>query len=130
MKIVTAAILEKEGKILIARRKKGLHLAGKWEFPGGKIEDGETPEECLKRELREEFEIDTEIGEYICESVHDYGKHHIKLLVYRANHVSGEFHLNSHEEMQWVSLSEMKRFEFAEADKPIAKHLEGANNVF
>ena len=65
MTIVTCAIIEKDGKILIARRAEGQKLAGKWEFPGGKVEDGESPEECLKRELEEEFGIPTEVGEFI-----------------------------------------------------------------
>ena len=55
---VTAAILEKDGRIIIAQRKSSDHLSGKWEFPGGKIEAGESPEECLARELNEEFGID------------------------------------------------------------------------
>jgi len=63
---VTAAIIEKDGKVLIARRRKGSHLEGKWEFPGGKIEQKETPEECLKRELNEEFGIEAQIDEFIC----------------------------------------------------------------
>ncbi len=59
---VTCAICEKDKKILIARRAADQKLAGKWEFPGGKVEDGESPEECLKRELEEEFGIQAEVG--------------------------------------------------------------------
>ena len=68
MTTVTCAIIEKEGKILIARRALDQQLAGKWEFPGGKVEDGESPEECLKRELEEEFGIQVEVGEFITPS--------------------------------------------------------------
>ena len=71
---VTAAILVRDGKILIAQRKSSDHLAGKWEFPGGKIEYGETPEDCLKRELHEEFGIDTRIGVFLAESVYHYDR--------------------------------------------------------
>jgi 8-oxo-dGTP diphosphatase len=63
---VTAAILRKEGKILIAKRQSGDAFEGKWEFPGGKIEEGETPEQCLRRELFEEFGIDASIGNLLC----------------------------------------------------------------
>jgi mutator protein MutT len=62
--IVTAAVIEKDGCILIARRMRGLH-AGVWEFPGGTLEEGETYEECLKRELREELSVDAEVGDLI-----------------------------------------------------------------
>ena len=65
MTTVTCAIIEKDSKTLIARRAADQKLAGKWEFPGGKIEQGETPEECLKRELEEEFGIQVEVGEFI-----------------------------------------------------------------
>ena len=77
---VTAAILEDGNKIMIARRGKGKHLAGFWEFPGGKIEQDETPEICLIRELKEEFEIDVSIGSYIGESVFKYPEKTIKLI--------------------------------------------------
>ncbi len=62
---VTCAIIENGGKILIARRAADQKLAGKWEFPGGKVADGESPEECLKRELEEEFGIQADVGELI-----------------------------------------------------------------
>ena len=68
--LVAAAVIEKDGKILIAQRKKGWRFAGKWEFPGGKIEPNETPEECLRRELREELGIETEIGDFFCVSTY------------------------------------------------------------
>ncbi len=68
MTTVSCTIIEKEGKILIARRAEDQKLAGKWEFPGGKVEDGESPEERLKRELEEEFGIQVEVGEYITSS--------------------------------------------------------------
>ena len=65
---VGTSLIEKDGKILIAKRKKGSHLELKWEFPGGKVEQGETPKECLERELREEFGINTKTGKFIISS--------------------------------------------------------------
>lgn len=121
--IVTAAILEKDGKILIARRKKDSHQELKWEFPGGKIEEGETPEECLARELYEEFRIKTSIGAFYCESEYDYSEHHVKLLAYKIDRFSGDFHLDSHDEIKWVDRCEMDCYDFAEADKPIVRRL-------
>ena len=76
---VTFAIIEKAGKILIARRASDQKLAGKWEFPGGKVEDGESPEECLKRELEEEFGVQVEVGEFIYSNKHHYD--HISIYV-------------------------------------------------
>lgn len=120
---VTAAIIEKEGKILIARRKKGDSMADKWEFPGGEIEPGETPEECLKRELFEEFGIDVEVGEFIGSSRALRSPHSIELMAYRVSHISGEFKLSAHEETRWVLPSELNGYDFTEADRMIIKKL-------
>ncbi len=65
----TAAVIKKDGKFLIAKRKKSDFLGGKWEFPGGKIDEFENPRECLKRELKEEFQVETRVGDFICESL-------------------------------------------------------------
>ncbi len=100
---VTAAILVRDGKILIAQRKSSDHLAGKWEFPGGKLEDGESPEECLRRELQEEFGVDTSIGEFLAESVYHYDQISIRLLAYRTSLVRGKLEPNDHDAYAWVS---------------------------
>lgn len=121
---VTAAIIEKKGKFLIAKRRKGKHLENKWEFPGGKIESDETPEECLYRELKEEFGITTEIINFVAESIFDYGDRKIKLLGYRTKYISGEFLLNAHDEIKWISLDEFSKFDFAEADLPLIEKLQ------
>lgn len=120
---VTAAILRKDGKILIAKRGKGKHMEGMWEFPGGKIELSETPEECLKRELEEEFGIVSKINDFLAESVFDYGEKTIKLLAYNADYISGEFKLNAHEEIKWVGINEFNKFVFCPADLPLVKKL-------
>ncbi len=123
MKIInaTAAIIERDGKFLIAKRKRGKHLENKWEFPGGKIEDKETPEECLARELEEEFGIVAKIADFVAESVFNYGDKKVRLLGYRAQHISGEFILNDHDEVRWIFPNEFDSFDFAEADIPIIK---------
>lgn len=123
MRQVTAAFLEKDEKILIAQRKAGDTLGGKWEFPGGKLEAGETPEACLARELMEEFGVETRIGEFICASKFEYKHLPIELLVYRAYHLSGEFRLHDHDRLEWVTLAELKQYDFSSADIPVVEHL-------
>jgi len=120
MKKVAAAVIEKDGKILVAQRKGGA-LAGKWEFPGGKLEPGETPEQCLARELREEFDIEARIGAFICASRFEYKHISIELLAYRAAHVSGEFRLNDHARIAWVAPAELRGYDLSSADIPVAE---------
>jgi len=123
MQKVTAAVIEKDGKILIARRKQKDPLGGKWEFPGGKLESGETPEACLKRELREELGIETRVEEFLCSSRFVYRHIAIELLAYRTSYVSGEITLNEHERAEWILPEELKDYDFSEADKPVVRKL-------
>jgi len=126
---VTAAIIEKKGKILAARRKPGSHLAGYWEFPGGKMEDGESPEECLHRELAEEFKIDSNIGLFIAESIYDYGTKVIRLMAYLVDHVEGEFELIDHDDIRWLSLDEINEVNWAPADIPLVEQYKAFVNT-
>jgi 8-oxo-dGTP diphosphatase len=101
---VVAAIILNKKTFLSAKRSPSKRLAGHWEFPGEKIEPGETPEQCLKRELKEEFTIESEIGEFVAESIFDYGDKRIRLLAYKVKHLSGEFQLIDHDEIRWLLL--------------------------
>ena len=121
--MVTAAVIEREGRVLIAKRKKGWRFAGKWEFPGGKIEPNETPEECLRRELREELGIETEIGNFFCSSTYAYPHATVQLLVYQAFHVSGEYTLHDHQEIRWVLPEDLLQYDFPEADNLVIEKL-------
>lgn len=118
---VTAAIIEKEGRVLAARRKQDSHLAGYWEFPGGKLEPGESPEICLARELEEEFHIGAQIGSFVGESIYDYGTKIIRLLAYQVEHISGDFVLNDHDEVRWLAIDEMDSVKWAPADIPLVE---------
>ncbi|KAA5538861.1 (deoxy)nucleoside triphosphate pyrophosphohydrolase [Adhaeribacter rhizoryzae] len=118
---VTAGIIEKDNKVLLARRKPGKHLEGYWEFPGGKIENDESPKECLRRELLEEFSIETEILDFIAASVYEYPGKTIKLLGYLVKLVKGNFQLKDHDKIIWVYPDELKTYKLAPADIPIAK---------
>lgn len=120
---VTAAIIEKDSLVLIARRKIGSALGGKWEFPGGKIEPGESSEECLKREMKEEFGIEVEVKEFIASNKFRYFFVPLELLAYRVTHLSGEFEVRDHEEIKWVAKNELRNYNFLPADKPIVSIL-------
>lgn len=122
--IVTTAIIKKDGHILIGKRKRGKWHAGNWEFPGGTLEEGETPEQCLKRELQEEFGITADVGDLICASEHSYTPDWtIKLLAYRATVVSGIFNLNDHDEVQWVKLTDLHSYLHEQVSRPILEKL-------
>ncbi len=120
---VTAAIIQKDNKILIAQRRKDKNLGLKWEFPGGKIDKNETPEECLSRELKEEFGIKTKVGKFITNSIYKYPNIEIDLMAYYVDYLDGEFKLIDHERIEWVSKDNLKEFDFAEADIPIIDKL-------
>lgn len=121
---VTAAILEKDGRILAARRGAGKHLAGYWEFPGGKLEANETPQQCLARELAEEFGISVAIGDFVAESTYDYGHKEIRLLAYLATHLSGEFKPADHDQIQWLLPQQLSSLKWAPADIPLLRAVE------
>lgn len=123
MKEVTAAIILKDGKVLIAQREDNDKLAGKWEFPGGKIEVGETPRECLKREINEELGVEVEVLEPFGESIYEYENGIIKLIAFWCRWTVGEFSNRVHSQIHWVYPAELDRYEFAPADVPLVEKL-------
>ncbi len=116
---VVAAVIEKDNKVFAARRKPGMHLAGYWEFPGGKLEPGETPEHCLFRELQEELCIEARIGQYVGESLYDYGTKIVRLIAYQVEHIEGEIQLIYHDELCWSAIEDLEDLDWAPADIPI-----------
>ncbi|NLM39638.1 MAG: (deoxy)nucleoside triphosphate pyrophosphohydrolase [Firmicutes bacterium] len=119
---VMAAIIRHEGKILICQRKSGA-LAGKWEFPGGKLENGESPEECLVREIREELDVEIEV-ERIYKAVNMHYSHgDFLLLSYLAKLVSGEISLVVHQDYAWVEPRRLMEYDLSKANIPIAQSL-------
>ena len=115
-------------KVLIAQRRDNDKLGGKWEFPGGKIEEGESPEQCLTREMKEEFGIDVFIKEFFAENMHTYEMGTIRLLAYHTVWQGGDFSLNAHAAIKWVSLNQLHEFDFAPADKPLVEKLLKSKN--
>lgn len=116
---VVAGIIYKEDKFLIAQRNLKKSQGGFWEFPGGKLEQGETYEEALKREIKEEFDADIEVKEYVGENVHHYPEKDIKLIFYKAELLSNTIKLLEHEDFRWITKEDKDKFEFSGADKAV-----------
>lgn len=116
---VVAGIIYNGDKFLIAQRNLKKSQGGLWEFPGGKREDGETFEEALKREIKEEFDADIVVEEYIGENIHRYPEKDIKLVFYKAKLLSKEIKLLEHESYKWITKENKDEFEFAGADKVV-----------
>lgn len=123
VKDVVAAILIKDKKILIAQRGYDDPLAGLWEFPGGKVEEGESPEESLVREMQEEFRIDVEVERFFASSLFAYDKGTIRLLGYYCRWANGELWPQVHSDYAWVAVSELADYTFAPADRPLVEKL-------
>jgi 8-oxo-dGTP diphosphatase len=120
---VTAALIEEGGRILLARRKPGKHMGGRWELPGGKIEPGESPEQSLARELAEELAIEVRVGEFLCGASFDGDAVRLELLVYRVERLAGEPQLLEHEEIRWVAPQDVKGYDLADSDRSAVERL-------
>jgi 8-oxo-dGTP diphosphatase len=119
------AIIEQDGKILIGRRQKDDPLKGKWEFPGGKIEDGETPAEALKREIREELDIEAEIGAFLYSTQHIYEHITVELFFYKVEYLSGEIKLREYYDIRWVEKGDLRNYDLPEANVPLLEIIAG-----
>jgi 8-oxo-dGTP diphosphatase len=119
IEVVAGLILDETGRLLACRRPEGKHLGGKWEFPGGKVEDGESPAAALLRELAEELGIQVETGERLTPVVWDYGRGPIRLHPFVCRIVSGELHPHEHSEIRWSPRDELRALDWADADLPI-----------
>lgn len=120
---VVASIIHQDGKILATQRGYG-DFKGLWEFPGGKIEPGETPEEALRREIREELNIDISVEKHICIVEHDYPNFHLTMHCYWCSIVQGELVLNEHQSARWLEKSEWESVEWLPADIVVVKKLQ------
>ncbi|WP_242131336.1 (deoxy)nucleoside triphosphate pyrophosphohydrolase [Aestuariivivens marinum] len=115
---VVCGVIYKRDKFLITRRKPGIALEGKWEFPGGKIKDSETGLEALKRELLEELGMQVEVLGKIGSNIHHYPNFSIELIAYKCTFIEASFKLTDHDAYEWISKVDISNFDLADADKP------------
>lgn len=119
MHVVGAAIVADDRRCLVARRGPGGSQGGRWEFPGGKVEPGESPEQALAREIREELGVDVRIGRWLARGHAIGARRPLVLDVYAARIVDGTVHAVEHAEVRWVGEAELDGLAWADADVPI-----------
>ncbi len=122
-KLVAAALFQVEGRVLMARRPEGVHLAGLWEFPGGKIESGESPEQCLVREIQEELGVTCQVGPIFTVVFHPYPEFDLLMLVYSCTLGIGEPRPIACAELRWVDLGGIRELPLPPADEPVVDAL-------
>lgn len=120
---VTAALLMQNGSVLIAQKGPNDKRANLWEFPGGKIDPGETPEESLAREMQEEFLIEVRIDGFFAESLYTYPEGKILVMAYFCTQTGGTLTATEHADYKWVHPSELADYDFVPSDIPIAQKL-------
>ena len=129
---VVAALIEKDGKVLIAKRITGNEeVIGKWEFPGGKVEENETEEQAIEREIKEEFELNIKeefelnikAEKFLINNECIYPNKSIDLRLYLCKYVKGKFKLHDHSEYKWVEVNKLLDYDLALADVPLAKYV-------
>ena len=122
---VVAAVISREGKVLCVQRDEHEkeHVSLKWEFPGGKVEVGESREEALVREIREELSVDIEVLEFLMTVEHTYPDFHLTMHVFGCVLDQGEITLNEHVAHKWLSIDELDQLDWAAADVPVVKSL-------
>ena len=128
MKVVTAAIIQDQGRFFVARRGPGEKLAGLWEFPGGKVEPNETLQDCLKREIKEELGVVAIVGKVVTESHYKYEHGEILLVALQTEITNKNFKLSAHDQGGWLFPEQILALDLAPADIPIAKFLMESNN--
>ncbi|OQP05725.1 DNA mismatch repair protein MutT [Geobacillus sp. 46C-IIa] len=121
--VVGAAIRSKQGDVLCALRGPNMSLPNVWEFPGGKVEEGESPEAALVREIREELGCTISVGKLLADVFHGYEHAIVHLRTYEARLIAGEPQVREHAELRWVPLSQLRALAWAPADLPTVEAL-------
>ena len=122
IKVLCGLIFNSKNQLLITRRGSG-DFKGKWEFPGGKLEENETEEQCLKREIFEELNIDINVNYFLMNNSHSYPTFTVELVSYVSTIRSGEIKLSDHDKYEWVEINRLKEFDFLDGDLPIIEKI-------
>jgi 8-oxo-dGTP diphosphatase len=119
MILVTCAVIIQNNKLLSVQRGTGRHLAGKWEFPGGKVQEGERLEDSVVREVREELDLAVEVISALTPVTHAYPDRTVRLMPFHCRVTNGTLHLHEHQAHRWLSADELTSVEWCDADGPI-----------
>ncbi|HEU5256250.1 MAG TPA: (deoxy)nucleoside triphosphate pyrophosphohydrolase [Vicinamibacterales bacterium] len=122
--LVVAAVIEREGRFLVTRRQHGVHLAGFWEFPGGKVADGESHTEALCREMHEELDVNIVMQDLVLETSHEYTDRVVTLFFYRCDVIGTPTPMIG-QEMNWVARDALSSLNFPPADDELIRRLTG-----
>jgi mutator protein MutT len=126
-RIGVAIIWDQSGLILIAKRKAGGTMGGLWEFPGGKIEPGETVSECIVREIQEELAIEITVGDLAISIEHTYPQFQITLIAHHCQHISGIPQPIESDEVRWVNVADLHQYQFPAANLEIIDTIQSGN---
>ena len=118
---VVCAVIKQQEKYFIAQRSAKMKMPLKWEFPGGKLEENEREIECIKREIKEEINIEIDVLKRLSNSIYDYGTFKINLIPFFSNYISGDIILAEHKDFKLLDRSELLNLDWAEADLPIVE---------
>jgi 8-oxo-dGTP diphosphatase len=118
---VTAALIEKKGRILLALRKPGKHMGPKWELPGGKVDPGEEPRQTLRRELKEEFGIEVRVGQYLGTTRFQSDRIDLEIFFFQVRHVAGTIVLREHEAIRWVEPAQVDDYDLVDSDRKLLR---------
>ena len=122
IKVLCGLIFNSQNQLLITRRGSG-DFKGKWEFPGGKLEENETEEQCLKREIFEELNIDINVYYFLMNNSHSYPTFTVELISYVSTVKSGKIKLSDHDKYEWIGIDRLKEFDFLDGDLPIIEKI-------
>ena len=127
IEVVAAIIHDRQGRIFATQRGYG-EWKDWWEFPGGKMEEGETPEEALKREIREELSTEISVDDFLCTVEYDYPKFRLKMYCFLCSLTSEALHLNEHEAARWLAKDELESVRWLPADLEVVEKIKDALN--